>query len=85
MTVEGNLTSPGLRWRAASTATILFTGTLAKVFLNVACRTETHGLDRFLKVLEEREDVGGRERGLLTVSNHVSVYVCLEISRLKLY
>jgi monolysocardiolipin acyltransferase len=29
-------------------------------------KVETHGMDGFLKLLDEREDVGGRERGLIT-------------------
>lgn len=28
--------------------------------------TEVHGLDRFLELLDERDNVEGRERGLIT-------------------
>jgi len=34
---------------------------------------EVIGLDRFLETLDKRKDVEGRERGLITVSNHISV------------
>jgi len=58
--------APSLSWRIASTATIAFTGFLAKAFARVACTTEVHGLDEFLKLLDERKDVDGRQRGLIT-------------------
>jgi monolysocardiolipin acyltransferase len=39
-------------------------------------------MDKFLELLDERADVEGRERGLITVSNHVSVYVRLPVDAL---
>jgi monolysocardiolipin acyltransferase len=48
-------------------------GVLCRGFLLGLSNLETHGLDNFLELLDEREDVEGRERGLITVSNHVSV------------
>lgn len=58
---------PSLQWRTASTATIAFIGLACKGFLKIGLKkTETHGLDNFIKVLDERQDVGKRERGLLT-------------------
>ena len=38
---------------------------------------EVIGLERFLEKLDRRSNIEGRERGLITVSNHVSVYVLL--------
>ncbi|KAI9799038.1 MAG: hypothetical protein M1833_004232 [Piccolia ochrophora] len=64
---------PSLPWRIASSATMGVSGAIARAFLFGANRTEVDGLDRFLEILDEREDVAGRERGLITVSNHVSV------------
>lgn len=64
--LDERLTCPSLRWRAGSTATLLFTGTLAKIFLNIGARADIHGLDGFVKLLDERRDIEGRERGLLT-------------------
>lgn len=58
--------APGLSWRIASTATIAFTGFLAKAFTSVACTTEVRGLDGFVKLLDERKDVNSRQRGLIT-------------------
>lgn len=63
-------------WRIASTATLAFAGFLSKGFLSVATKsTVTEGMDEFVELLDKRRDVEGRERGLITVSNHVSVYV----------
>jgi monolysocardiolipin acyltransferase len=41
-------------------------GLLCKGFLSGLSRVETHGLEGFLKLLDEREDVDKRERGLIT-------------------
>jgi monolysocardiolipin acyltransferase len=58
---------PSLQWRTASTATIALIGLACKGFLKIGTKeTETHGLDNFIKLLDERQDVGKRERGLLT-------------------
>ncbi|KAF2714756.1 hypothetical protein K504DRAFT_456948 [Pleomassaria siparia CBS 279.74] len=48
-------------------------GALCRGFLYGLSSTEVHGLEGFLELLDERRDVEGRERGLITVSNHVSV------------
>ena len=73
--IEDKLTCPSLRWRYGSTATLLFTGTLAKIFLNVGARADVHGLDGFVKLLDERRDIEGRERGLLTGESDCSVHL----------
>ncbi|OCK75653.1 hypothetical protein K432DRAFT_308032 [Lepidopterella palustris CBS 459.81] len=65
--------SPSLPWRTSSSITMAFVGLLSRGFLYGLSRTETNGLDGFLKLLDQRKDVKGRERGLITVSNHVSV------------
>lgn len=57
---------PSLTWRIASTATIACTGFLAKAFARVACTTEVNGLEDFVKMLDERRDIDGRTRGLIT-------------------
>lgn len=41
-------------------------GFLCRSFLYGVNRTEAHGLDRFLDVLEERKDEKARTRGLIT-------------------
>ncbi|KAJ4363384.1 Lyso-phosphatidylcholine acyltransferase [Neocucurbitaria cava] len=48
-------------------------GLLCKGFLTGFSKVETHGMDRFLELLDARENVEERERGLITVSNHISV------------
>jgi hypothetical protein len=66
MPAEEIAVPPSLQWRAASTVTIALTGLASKAFLNFACTKDVYGLDGFVKVLDERKDVAGRERGLLT-------------------
>ncbi|KAL6705486.1 Lyso-phosphatidylcholine acyltransferase [Coniothyrium glycines] len=65
--------APSLPWRAASTFLMGAVGLLCKGFLGGLNKVETHGMDDFLKLLDEREDVDARQKGLLTVSNHISV------------
>ena len=43
-----------------------FSGSISRAFLFGLNRTEVHGLDDFLEVLDGRADVEGRERGLIT-------------------
>jgi monolysocardiolipin acyltransferase len=43
-----------------------FIGVLCRSFLYTLSNTEVHGLDNFLELLDERENVEGRTRGLLT-------------------
>ncbi|KAH7344341.1 hypothetical protein BKA66DRAFT_478889 [Pyrenochaeta sp. MPI-SDFR-AT-0127] len=65
--------APSGPWRAASAFTMGVVGLLCKGFLSGLSRVETHGMDSFTELLDERKNVEGRERGLLTVSNHISV------------
>ncbi|KAF2027947.1 hypothetical protein EK21DRAFT_70829 [Setomelanomma holmii] len=65
--------APSTPWRAASAVTMGAVGMLCKSFLAGLSRVETHGMEEFLRLLDEREDVGARQRGLITVSNHISV------------
>jgi monolysocardiolipin acyltransferase len=58
--------APSAPWRAASAFTMGAVGLLCKGFLSGLSKVETHGMDGFLKLLDEREDVGGRKRGLIT-------------------
>ncbi|KAM0819242.1 putative Tafazzin family protein [Seiridium cardinale] len=71
--VRAPLQHPSLPWRASSAMITGLTGMLCRGFLYGFNNVEVNGLQRFLKVLDEREDVDKRERGLLTVCNHVSV------------
>ncbi|KAB8349878.1 hypothetical protein FH972_023891 [Carpinus fangiana] len=65
--------APSALWRAASTLTVGAVGTISRAFLKTFSKLEVNGLDDFTKLLEERRDVQGRERGLITVSNHLTV------------
>ncbi|TVY25950.1 Lysophosphatidylcholine acyltransferase [Lachnellula hyalina] len=65
--------SLSLPWRFSSSLIMGLTGSLSRGFLFGLNRTEVVGLDRFLETLDSRKNVEGRARGLITVSNHVSV------------
>ena len=41
-------------------------GLLCKGFLSGLSKVETHGMEDFLQLLDEREDVEGRQKGLVT-------------------
>ena len=66
---------PPLPWRLTSTLNVGLVGLICRTFLYGLNRTETRGLDRFLEILDQRRDEKTRTKGLITVSNHVSVYV----------
>ena len=57
--------APSAPWRAGSAFVMGAVGLLCRGFLMMS-KTETHGLDKFVKLLEEREDVENREKGLIT-------------------
>jgi hypothetical protein len=70
--------APSAPWRAASAFTMGTVGLLCKGFLSGLSSLETHGMDGFLKLLDEREDVGRRERGLITgMQNDTEVYCAI--------
>jgi monolysocardiolipin acyltransferase len=49
------------------------TGSISRGFLYACNDTEVIGLDRFLETLDQRKDVAGRERGLITGSKLLGV------------
>lgn len=61
--------------RAASTLALGTVGFLSRTFLYIFSNTEVKGLEKFLELVDSRQDVADRTRGLITVSNHLSVYV----------
>jgi monolysocardiolipin acyltransferase len=62
--------SPSAPWRAASAITMGAVGLLCKGFLSGLSKVETRGMEDFLRLLDERQDVAGRERGLITGMRH---------------
>ena len=66
MSAGENLETPSRPWRYASTSIMGLVGILSRGFLYGLSRTETHGLDNFLRILDERESVEHREVGLVT-------------------
>ncbi|KAK4455914.1 hypothetical protein QBC34DRAFT_388300 [Podospora aff. communis PSN243] len=65
--------TPSLPWRITSSAIMGLTGAASRGFLHGLNTVEVSGLSRFVQLLESRQDPEKRQRGLLTVSNHVSV------------
>lgn len=70
----GSPEKPTLPWRLASTALMGSMTMLSRGFLYGFNDMEVHGLGGLLRVLDRRR-LQGRERGLITVCNHVGVYV----------
>lgn len=68
-----NTENPSLLWRALSHSTIFAAGSISRAFLYVFNQTQVNGLSAFLDLLKSRSNYKDRQRGLLTVSNHVSV------------
>ncbi|EPE10027.1 tafazzin [Ophiostoma piceae UAMH 11346] len=56
-----------------STLVMATTGLICRTFLCGLNSVEVVGRDNFLKLLDSRKDVAARQRGLLTLSNHISV------------
>nr|XP_036577559.1 acyltransferase [Colletotrichum truncatum]KAF6784557.1 acyltransferase [Colletotrichum truncatum] len=63
---------PSLPWRMASAAVMTITGALSRAFLFALNDVKTEGQSQFLKILDKRR-AESPERGLITVSNHISV------------
>lgn len=66
MQPEEQPAAPSLPWRCGSVAVIGLVGLLSRGFLAGLSNLEVNGLDKFLKLLDEREDVDNRQRGLIT-------------------
>ncbi|ESZ93534.1 hypothetical protein SBOR_6076 [Sclerotinia borealis F-4128] len=64
---------PSLPWRFGSSLIMGVTGAFTRFFYYGLSNVEVIGLKRFLTTLDSRQNPEDRERGLITVSNHVSV------------
>ncbi|KAM0800997.1 tafazzin [Usnea florida] len=71
--MEDDPPPPSLLWRAGSTAIMGITGSLTRAFMHSCNWQDAHGLDGFLELLDKRANIDGRQRGMITVSNHISV------------
>lgn len=58
--------SPSLPWRFGSSVIMGLTGGICRTFYYGLNKMEVVGLDKFLETLNKRENIQGRERGLLT-------------------
>lgn len=72
-------TRPGLPWRLASVAVMSSVGALSRGFLYGFNNVEVIGLNNLLRMLDKRKAPENRQRGLLTVCNHVGVYGLLPL------
>ena len=63
---DGPDSAPPSLWRLESSFVVGLTGTISRLFILGLNRIEVHGLDGFLKVLEQRKDVAERKKGLIT-------------------
>jgi monolysocardiolipin acyltransferase len=62
---------PSMLWRTGSSIITGATGFLCRTFLVGLNRLELKGYDKFMRLLDERADVNGRTKGLIT-----GVYSC---------
>ncbi|KAI5289618.1 hypothetical protein KEM54_003567 [Ascosphaera aggregata] len=65
---------PSAFWTGASSATMYAVAGLCRAFLYGVSKLELHGQEEFFELLDSRVDRDKRKRGLITVSNHISVY-----------
>lgn len=57
---------PSMLWRTSSSIITGATGFLCRTFLVGLNRLEVKGYDKFMRLLDERADVNGRTKGLIT-------------------
>ncbi len=60
------LEQPSLPWRMGSSLVMGLVGTASRAAMFGANKTEVHGLEGFLELLDERRNIEGRQRGLIT-------------------
>ncbi|KAI6357568.1 hypothetical protein MCOR25_007612 [Pyricularia grisea] len=73
VTANGPPQQPGFTWRNTSSMLIGLSVAVSKGFLYGLNKVETIGLERFVELLDQRRDVQKRTKGLITVSNHISI------------
>lgn len=68
-----NTEYPSRLYRTGSYSVLLGIHAICRTALKVFNNTEVHGGERFLELVKGRADYKKRKRGLITVSNHISV------------
>lgn len=64
--MEDDPPPPSLPWRFGSATVMGVIGILTRTFMYGANSMETHGVDKFLNLVDERRDIDQRQRGLIT-------------------
>ena len=89
MTTASSPGQPSLAWRLGSAFQMGMAGSLSRIIMFGANNTDVYGLDQFCQLLDDREDVDRRERGLITgddsVRNHGSAFVADHAYSLQSY
>lgn len=70
MAAEELPAQPSSLWMAGSAVTMGAVGFLCRSFLIGFNRLEVHGFDKFLQLVDERADINGRTKGLITGMHH---------------
>ncbi|KAJ6161119.1 hypothetical protein N7470_004515 [Penicillium chermesinum] len=73
MASDATADAPSLPWRIASNMTMWGVAGLSRAFLSTLNYSKVNGLDEFTELLDSRRDPSQRTKGLITVSNHISV------------
>ena len=65
---EGDAGLPplSLPWRVGSTAVMGFIGGVSRLFMTGPNSTKAYGMEKFMDMLDDREDIERRRRGLIT-------------------
>lgn len=64
---------PDLSHRVGSRLVMGAVGILVRSFMYGLSKPQINGLDKFLELLDERRNINERQRGLITVANHLSM------------
>ena len=61
---------PSLPWRFGSAFVMGLAGTLTRTFMQVPNSQDAHGLDGFLKDIDDRQNIEASKRGLITCTSN---------------
>lgn len=76
---ENDPPPPSLAWLTGSTFIMGMVGGLTRIFMTIPNTTRSHGKDAFMDLLDDREEVEDRRRGLITGKSSLAPSVCASI------